>query len=417
MRHPRKVDRTGIGDAALSLPVAVLLGVTVVVAGCAGSTEPADPAATILEATTPTDLIGTVATDVSPAPAVRVRNQDGTPATGVVVRFELAPGSGTVANTSVETDLNGTATVGTWTLGTAAGIHTVTARSAGLLDVLFRATACDDSCSELQLLFVRDGRLYLTDLAGGTPRQLDNGSGQDAEPAWSPDGARIAFVRYDPPGSANGDLYLMYADGSAAVRRAAGFRFPAWSPDGRQLAVNRGDCHYYCDVYLLSAANDETSPRLVASQAAHPAWSPDGRKIAFVRLSGDDGYHVLAVMNPDGSEISEITLLDQGAIAHPTWSPDGRRIAFSKCIAGRCNIFTVSADASALPHSALTQLTTVGNAGEPAWSPDGIWIAFTLWDDYESSIAYVAADGGGDPIPLVANGYSTAFRPWPQGAR
>jgi dipeptidyl aminopeptidase/acylaminoacyl peptidase len=66
---------------------------------------------------------------------------------------------------------------------------------------------------------------------------------------------------------------------------------PAWSPDGRRLAVTRDDCVYRCESYLMSADDDGKPPVFLASSAAFPAWSPDGKEIAYVRLSGDDGYH------------------------------------------------------------------------------------------------------------------------------
>src|SRR5262245_54710577 len=80
------------------------------------------------------------------------------------------------------------------------------------------------------LLFGSDSTLYRIPIAGGAPRAL----GKGFNPAWSPDGRRIAFTRND-------GVYVMQADGSGA-RKVATNRYvessgaPTWSPDGRKLA-------------------------------------------------------------------------------------------------------------------------------------------------------------------------------------
>lgn len=476
--------------------------VTLLITGCTTSEGPVDPATDLrLEAVTETSLTGTVGAEVAPVPTVRVTTPAGGPAPGIAIRFAVS-GGGAVAITSARTDRDGMATTGTWTLGPPTGAQTVSARSAGLADVVFTAMAepgpaasiipvsgnnqagltgvaladplrasvadrfgnpvplaavtfvvlsgngtldgsavltdalgiatsgawtlggalgvqqviaqagelqavftafaCDPACQE-QIVFVRDDQISTLTLASGEARAL-TGSGQvGAEPAWSPDGQRIAFVRYDQ--NWRPDIYVMNADGSNVVRAATGFQSPAWSPDGRRLAAATGGL-YYGDIYLLSIEEDGTPPVHLATYAAQPAWSPDGTKIAFVRLSGDDGYHALHVMNADGSGVTPVTLVDEGAIDHPAWSPDGQRIAFAKCIQGTCNIFAVNADGSA-----LVQLTTVTRAFGPAWSPDGTRIAFTFggWDN--PSIAYIAPDVGGEPIVLTLPGHSPAWRP------
>jgi Tol biopolymer transport system component len=257
-----------------------------------------------------------------------------------------------------------------------------------------------------QLAFVRDGQIFVMDPVGGAVRQLTAG-GRDAWPTWSPDGRRIAFVRFPGPNSV-GEIYLMDADGSSTTALFAPipyggwgmeFRFAAWSPDGRLLAVHHSNI-YYGDIYLLGVDNVDNPmvPVHVASMAAWPAWSPDGKKLAFVRLSGDDGYHDLYSMSMDGSDVSLLASGDGGSIWGPTWSPDGQRIAFSMCRPyDGCDIFTVSANATAA--TAEDRLTTVGGALFPAWSPDGRWIAFTWWRDGggtsvggETSVALVEAN-------------------------
>ncbi len=121
--------------------------------------------------------------------------------------------------------------------------------------------------------------------AGGPKKLLDDA----AEPAWSPDGERMAFTSIrDHFGrtcfedcTTSGEIYVASSDGSGARR------------------------------LTTSNANDHS-----------PAWSPDGRSIAFVSDRSDPELHdyELHVMRTDGSELRRIT---SGAAwsLDPTWHP------------------------------------------------------------------------------------------------
>ena len=323
---------------------------------------------------------------------------------GIPVVFSVASGNGTIDGDTVLTDATGHATSGTWTLGAIGGAQTARAQAGGA-QAVFAAVACDPTCQSVQLLFIREGVFYRTNLGGHTT--VIAGSGRDHSPALSADGRRLAFMRSEDNGSA---LYVMSANGSGLVRRATDFHSPAWSPDGRQLAVAQGDCVYNCGIFLISADEDGSSPKRIAGlYAALPAWSPDGAKIAFVSLSGDDGYHALHVMNADGSNVVVISPQDNGVIGRPSWSPDGTQIAFSKCMNSGCDIYVADG-------LAVHKLTSVGDAHEPAWSPDGTRIAIARWsftwdDVFTSSVALVDAQNGGDPVEIVAPGWSPLWLP------
>jgi TolB protein len=71
--------------------------------------------------------------------------------------------------------------------------------------------------------------IFVIAAAGGTAFKLTNGSGWSGDPAWSPDGGQIAFVRI---GGGSAEIYVMNPDGSSAWRLAAVHAYnPAWSPD------------------------------------------------------------------------------------------------------------------------------------------------------------------------------------------
>ncbi len=319
---------------------------------------------------------------------------------GVEVTFSVLDGGGTIDPPSAITGLDGVATSGEWTLGPTSGLQRAVAR-APQTELIFTAEACPDACPEL--LFVREGNIHRYDLGTGGVTQLTS-DGRSRDPAWSPDGGRIAFARQGMGEQPPVDIYFMNADGSNVVRRTTGkpFHSPTWSPDGLSIAV-AGDwwlCVYECSIYLMSAFSDEIF-HFVAPMGADPAYSPDGEWIAYVSLSGDDGYHALYITNFYGRETFSVVPRHDGGIFHPTWSPDGERIAFSQCLRGTCGIYIVDG-------SGITEVTGTATATDPAWSPDGRHIVFTLWP--ERAIAIISATGG-IPEVIIENAHSPAWRP------
>jgi Tol biopolymer transport system component len=123
---------------------------------------------------------------------------------------------------------------------------------------------------------------------------------------WSPDGRKIAFAAKgpEPPPrySSHSDIYVMNADGSGKRMLTHNARYnaePAWSPDGRKIAF-RSTRNGNRDIYVMNA--DGSGKRNLTRNPARdgsPSWSPDGRRIAFV--SNRDGRLEAHVMNADGS--------------------------------------------------------------------------------------------------------------------
>ncbi|HYV96106.1 MAG TPA: hypothetical protein VE967_01480 [Gemmatimonadaceae bacterium] len=113
----------GGGDSGTSTPV----------------TTPPVPAA--VAANSATALSGTVGGAVGARPSVKVTSSSGAPVASVQVAFVVTAGGGSVTGATVSTDASGIATVGSWTLGPAAGTHTLEARVASLTPVVFTATA------------------------------------------------------------------------------------------------------------------------------------------------------------------------------------------------------------------------------------------------------------------------------------
>jgi Tol biopolymer transport system component len=134
---------------------------------------------------------------------------------------------------------------------------------------------------------------------------------------WSPDGTRIAFKAKSPgppPTStspSHTDIYVMNADGSGKRRLTHDARQnaePAWSPDGRKIAFVSGR-DGNAEIYVMNA--DGSGKRNLTRNPARdrsPSWSPDGRRIAFV--SNRDGRLEAHVMNADGSGQRSLTQRD-----------------------------------------------------------------------------------------------------------
>ena len=147
----------------------------------------------------------------------------------------------------------------------------------------------------------------------------------DLQPAWSPDGQRIAFMRYRTGGY---DIFVMNADGSGLAALTNGDdddRSPAWSPDGTKIAFSRAvGCYYYCeyDLAVMNADGSGVMPIPIASCDEYdPAWSPDGTRIAFT--SGPSYYGVgcptsVMVMRADGTDVTVVT---NGSASAPAWRP------------------------------------------------------------------------------------------------
>ena len=140
--------------------------------------------------------------------------------------------------------------------------------------------------------------------ADGTGRRHVGPPGA-SEPALSPDGRTIAFVRDVSRGERGSyELFVMAIDGSGEKQLTddAGNdnHHPAFAPDGRTIAFDRSQDGVGAGVFIVNS--DGTGEKRLVPIGTEPAFSPDGRRIAFVR----DGQ--IWVIDADGTGEKQLTV-------------------------------------------------------------------------------------------------------------
>lgn len=197
------------------------------------------------------------------------------------------------------------------------------------------------------LSFRSNERLLKYDfLTGGMLPMINEARGNflnDANPSWSPDETRIAFVSASRQTN-YWQVYLVNDDGSdlRSISRAdvCAFFRPHWSPVSNNLIVFDAACDNIPTVFLLDVAAQRFTPLSdLTVPTSSPLWSPDGSKILFVEGAEPQTRRVYLF----DLARSQAQYLVDGNTA--LWSPDGSKILFS---GSDGDLYTIQPDSSEL---------------------------------------------------------------------
>jgi len=202
-----------------------------------------------------------------------------------------------------------------------------------------------------------------------------------ADPAWSPNGRRMAFT-FDPDGFGVAyDIYTMRADGSDRQRLTFdgddpvyGYaQDPSYSPGGGRIVF--GAIHDRSSNAIVTVRNDG-SDRTTVAAGAHvntPVWSPSGEIAYLLRRSSDERTSIWA-MRPDGSDQHHLLDLGKGGGSGPIYAPDGREFLFARVWGdGSRHTLLANADGTGVRKSPCAA-TLDRMRSLYSYSPDGKWI-------------------------------------------
>ncbi|UCH87761.1 MAG: PD40 domain-containing protein [Dehalococcoidia bacterium] len=223
--------------------------------------------------------------------------------------------------------------------------------------------------SKIAFYSSRGHEIYLMNADGSSLTQLTAGGDAGQHLAWSPDGSTIAFAgpifTYDVVLTPDMDkpVSIVNADGSGQMRLTQDPAYdPAWSPDGSKIAF-ASDREGNREIYIMNADGSGLT-NLTKNEGSDydPVWSPDGSKIAFV--SDREGSADIYLMNADGTGQTRLTT-DGADDVSPAWSSDGSQIAFVTDRDGDREIYVMNADGT--EQTNLTE--NPADDYDPVWSP------------------------------------------------
>ncbi|MEA2694775.1 MAG: eukaryotic-like serine/threonine-protein kinase [Acidobacteriota bacterium] len=245
--------------------------------------------------------------------------------------------------------------------------------------------------------------LYLKPVGEGSPQDLTAGSRwDDTQPAFSPDGRRIAF-RSERDG---GGIFLLEIAGGP-VRRLTEFGYnPAWSPDGGEIAVategveDPGSRKSNSDLWRVAVATGAKRRIVGGADAVQPSWSPHGERIAYWGLPPGSAERVLFTVPAAGGEPARVTS-DSHLNWDPVWSPDGRYLYFGSDRGGSMNLWRLPIDEETGKVRGEAEPITTPAQWSGFWSPsrDGRRIAYSTSDE-RANVERLAFD----PVRLEVSG-------------
>ncbi|HSC28751.1 MAG TPA: hypothetical protein VLD67_15850, partial [Vicinamibacterales bacterium] len=170
--------------------------------------------------------------------------------------------------------------------------------------------------------------IWIIDWRRSVTSRLTLDPGDNINPVWSSDNARVAFTTHR---NGNADVFVMNANGVGAAEPLLSSpkdeRIEAWSKDGRFIAYELGEGAME-NIWVLPLSNEGPGEPFVVVEGPYRKgevqFSPDGRWLAFA--SDETGqFEVYLQSFPDGAERTKVST-DGGG--QPRWSPDGKELYY-----------------------------------------------------------------------------------------
>jgi Tol biopolymer transport system component len=220
------------------------------------------------------------------------------------------------------------------------------------------------------------------DGSGATALNSPPAETQNFEPAYSPDGSRIAFMQYNDSGESA--LWVMNADGSGPVRLHTDF-----SAEGQEPTEWEAN-------YSPPGEPATTIPEVkietfsyAYNRDAHPSFSPDGSRLALESESGTSYQTVICAVEAAG----ETNCIPEGPGAYKNFEYE--------CESCQSHIVTVSASTGATTAEVTAPSSTWEDFG-PSYSSTGAIAFYREVDSTENDSIYVVPNGGGAPVQVTA---------------
>jgi eukaryotic-like serine/threonine-protein kinase len=251
--------------------------------------------------------------------------------------------------------------------------------------------------------------LYRAPLLGGTPERL--AADVDSNVTFSPDGRKLAFMRYDNPEPGKYQLIVRPVDSSQETVLTSGssaqqLMLPAWSPDGKKIVCTQmqPSSNAYTGLVEVSVASGQQKLLLGSTGVVFlPTWMPDGRGLLVLLgtlSTGFNHYQIAFVSYPD-AKITPITR-DTNTYADLSVANSGQLLA-TVLSEGRWNLLvTTFASGGADAHS----VGPVSSSTNFTWMHDG-----RVLFDKDDSLHWINLDTGAQ-TPFKTESDMPGGDPW-----